>query len=128
MAALLSVAALIACTSDSGSVTALCQALDDGKGFATAFQDFDPTDAASALDQLRTARVELGGLKDVAPSAVKDELTVEIDYVQALIDALEALDQADAGEVAVTIQSVADAHPGVAAAASTLQTFATENC
>ena len=59
---------------------------------------------------------------------MKDELKVEIDYVQALIDALEALDQADAGEVAVTIQSVADAHPGVAAAASTLQTFATENC
>lgn len=128
MAALLSVAALIACTSSSGSVKALCQALDDGQGFATVFQDFDPTDAASALDQLRTARVELGGLKDVAPSAVKDDLEVEIGYVQALIDALEALDHADAGKVAVTIQSVADAHPGVAAAASTLQTFATENC
>ena len=128
MAALLSVAALIACTSSSGSVEALCQALDDGQGFATVFQDFDPTDAAGALDQLRTARVELGGLKDVAPSAVKDDLEVEIDYVQALIDALEALDHADAGKVAVTIQSVADAHPGVAAAASTLQTFATENC
>jgi len=128
VAALLGVAALVACTSGSGSTKELCEALDDGDGFATAFQEFDPTDAATALGQVRSARVKLGDLKDAAPDEVRDDLQVEIDYLQALIDALEALDDADATEVALTIQSVADAHPDVAAAATTLQKFATERC
>ena len=125
---LLGVATLVACTSGSGSTKELCEALDDGDGFATTFQEFDPTDAATALDQVRSARVKLGDLKDAAPDEMRDDLQVEIDYLQALVDALEALDDADATEVALTIQSVADAHPDVAAAAATLQEFATERC
>ena len=129
VAALLSVAALVACSSDSGSTKELCQALNDGPGFSNVFQGFDPTNATAALEQLRTARVGLGDLKDAAPGEVRDDLQVEIDYVQALIVALEPLERdADATEVALTIQSVADTHPDVAAAARTLQTFATERC
>ena len=117
------------CTDDGGSADELCQALSEGQGFASVFQDFDPTDAPAALVQLRTARVELGELKDVAPGDADDDLEVEIDYVQALIDALEPLGAAaDAAQVAATIQSVTDAHPEVGPAAARLEAFATQEC
>ena len=61
-------------------------------GVATTFQGFDPSDPEAALDQLRTARVTLGDLHDEAPDEVRDDLQVEIDYVQALIDALEQVE------------------------------------
>jgi hypothetical protein len=93
------------------------------------FEGFDPTDATVALEQLRTARVELGELKDVAPDEVTDDLQVEIDYVQALIEALEALDtDADATEVALTVQAVTDVHPDVPAASETLARFVADEC
>jgi len=93
------------------------------------FEGFDPTDAATALEQLRTARVELGTLKDAAPGEVRDDLEVEIGYVQALIDELEPLqDGVDALQVAASVQAVTDAHPDVAAAAATLEAFSTDRC
>jgi hypothetical protein len=126
--ALLSVVALVACTSASGSTKELCQALREGPGLASVFQGFDPTDATSALEQLRTARVALGDLKDAAPGEVRDDLQVEIVYVQALIDALEPLEDDDATRVALTIQAVTDAHPDVPTAAATLESFEAERC
>jgi hypothetical protein len=124
-----SVVAIAACSSDSGSTDELCQALGENPGFASVFEGFDPTDATAALEQLRTARVELGELKDVAPDEVGDDLQVEIDYVQGLIDALEALEpDADASEVALTVQSVTDVHPDVRDAAATLEQFAKDEC
>ena len=92
------------------------------------FQGFDPTDRESALDQLRTARVTLGDLHDAAPGEVRDDLQLEIDYVQALIDALEEVEPGDATESALQIQAVTDAHPGVDDAAANLAAFAEEEC
>lgn len=60
---------------------------------------------------------------------MSDDLQVEIDYVQALIDALEALEpDADSSEVALTVQSVTDVHPDVRDAAATLERFAKDEC
>ncbi len=116
------------CSSDSGSAETLCGAVADSQDLTAVFQGFDPSDPEAALDRLRTARVTLGELHADAPSEVRDDLQVEIDYVQALIDALEPVDPGDATEAALQVQSVTDAHPDVGAAAAALTDFASKQC
>lgn len=126
--AALAVIALAACNDDDGgSAEALCQAVAEGE-LAGTFQGFDPSDPEAALEQLRPARVSLGELLDEAPDEVRDDLEVEIDYVQALIDALDDVEPGDATESALQVQSVTDAHPGVAGAAAALTAFAEREC
>lgn len=120
--------ALVACTDDEGSADELCDAVAETGDVAATFQGFDPTDPETALDQLRPARVTLGDLLDVAPEEVRVDLQVEIDYVQALIDALEDVPSGDATEAALQVQSVTDAHPGVDEASANLVAFADEEC
>lgn len=100
----------------------------DGDGLAATFQGFDPTDPEAALEQLRAARVALGELLDDAPGGVADDLQVEVDYVQALIEALETVPPGDATEAALQVDSVTQAHPGVADAAAELTAFAQREC
>jgi len=119
---------LVACTEDEGSADELCAAVAESDAITSTFQGFDPTDPDAALEQLRAARVELGDLLDVAPEEVHDDLQVEIDYVQALIDALEQVPSGDATESALQIQSVTDAHPDVAQASANLAAFSDEEC
>jgi hypothetical protein len=120
--------ALVACTDDDDSAAELCEAVAESGALAATFQGFDPTDPEAALDQLRAARIALGDLLDVAPEEVRDDLQVEIDYVQALIDALEGVPPGDATESALQIQSVTDAHAGVDEASANLVAFAEEEC
>jgi hypothetical protein len=115
------------CREEEGSTEELCDAVAQGD-FAGTFADFDPTDPETALDQLRAARVELGDLHDAAPGEVRDDLQVEIDYVQALIDALEGVEPGDAAESALQVHAVTDAHPEVDEAAANLAAFAEEEC
>lgn len=117
-----------ACTGDGGSARDLCGALVDTEGITTQLQGFDPTDRDSALDLLRPARVTLGELRSQAPGEVRDDLQVEIDYVQALIDGLERVPAGDPAAAATEVQAVTDAHPGVADAAAELQAFADREC
>ena len=128
VAAALAVVALVACTEDEGSADELCEAVAASDGITSTFQGFDPTDPEAALEQLRAARVELGDLLDVAPEEVRDDLQVEIDYVQALIDALEDVPPGDATESALQIQAVTDAHTDVPEASANLAAFADEEC
>ena len=107
---------------------ALCEELANSEDIASTFQGFDPTDPEIALDQLRTARVTLGNLFDDAPEEVRDDLQVEIDYVQALVDALEDVAPGDAAESALRIQAVTEAHPDVDEAAADLAAYAEEEC
>jgi hypothetical protein len=125
--AILATTALVACTEDEGSADELCDAVA-ADGVTAVLQGFDPTDPEAALDQLRTARVELGDLHDASPDEVRDDLQVEIDYLQGLIDALEDVESGDATESALQIQAVTDAHPGVDEAAANLTAFAEEEC
>lgn len=121
-------AALIACGGDEGSAEELCEAVRSEPSITSAFQGFDPTDTEEALEQLRGARVTLGGLRDAAPSEVRDDLTVEIDYVQALIEGLEGVDGRDAAATIAVVQHVTAEHPEVGAAAAELAAFAAETC
>jgi hypothetical protein len=124
----LAVLAPAACGDDGGSPEQLCESLADADGVATQFQGFDPTDPEAALEQLRPARVTLGELLDDAPDEVRDELQTEIDYVQALIDALEEVPAGDSAEAAAQVQAVTTEHPDVAAAAAELAAYADREC
>ena len=126
--AALVLAALLPACRDEGSAAALCEELASTEGISSTFQDFDPTDPELALDQLRTARVTLGNLHEDAPDEVRDDLKVEIDYVQALVDALEQVAPGDASESTLRIQAVTDAHPDVEEAAAELAAYAEEEC
>lgn len=126
-ASLVAVVALLGCSDDEGSADELCAALAQAD-VTGLFADFDPTETESALDQLRTARVQLGQLHDAAPGEVRDDLQVEIDYVQALIEGLEQVPAGDPTAAAVEVQAVTDAHPDVQAAAEDLEAFAADHC
>ena len=125
---LLCVTALAACGGDKGSIDELCTALRADRSTSTVFSGFDPTDTERALEQLREARVTLGGLRDVAPDQVRDELDIEIGYVQALIDGLVGLDGSDPAQAVEIVRQVTDDHPKVAAAAASLASFSQEHC
>ncbi|MGV3759070.1 MAG: hypothetical protein ACO1PW_05930 [Actinomycetota bacterium] len=117
------------CSDDeAGSAEELCAALREQPSVATTFEGFDPTDVDQALEQLRSARVTLGELRDAAPSEVRDDLTVQIDYVQALIEELEPLGGADATEIVAAVQRVTAEHPDVEAAAAELSSFSATTC
>ncbi len=124
----LALALLVAACRDDGSAAALCEEVAGTEGIASTFQGFDPSDPEVALDQLRTARVTLGNLLDDAPEEVRDDLQVEIDYVQALVDALEDVAPGDATESALRIQAVTEVHPDVDEAAANLAAYADEEC
>lgn len=126
--ALLCVAALVACSDDAGSAEELCAAVREQPGVTSAFAGFDPTDTEQALEQLRAARVTLGELRVAAPSEVRDDLTVEIDYLQDLVEGLETVDEHDTAETVALVQRITDDHPGVADAAANLAAFAAESC
>jgi len=129
LAASVALPAAGACSGDDeGSAEELCAALRDQPSIATTFEGFDPTDVDGALEQLRSARVALGDLRDAAPSDLRDDLTVEIDYVQALIDALEPLTGADAVDIVAAVQQVTADHPEVEGAAAELSSFSESTC
>jgi len=129
LAASVALPGLGSCTADDeGSAEDLCTALRDQPSLPTTFEGFDPTDVDGALEQLRSARVALGGLRDASPSDLRDDLTVEIDYVQALIDALEPLTGADAVDIVAAVQQVTADHPEVEAAAAELSSFSESTC
>ncbi len=124
----MAVAAAAGCTDDGGSAEALCESLAEGDSLTATLAGFDPTHPESALDPLRTAGVQLGELHDAAPDDAAEPLPVEIDYVQALIEALELVEPGDGTEAALQVQAVSDAHPGVDEAAADLAAFADREC
>jgi len=121
---------LAACSADeSGSAEELCAELaSEGGSLATTFEGFDPTDTDAALDQLRQARVALGDLQDVAPGDVRDDLTIEIEYVQALIDGLVNVEAGQPAQAVAVVQQVTGEHPDVQAASDRLEAWASQTC
>lgn len=122
------VAATGACSSDKASPEELCTALRANPGVASTFTGFDPSDPRRALEQLRSARVTLGELRDAAPGEVRDDLDVEIDYVQALIEAVQQVEDGDANAAVEAVRQVTAAHPKVGDAAAALASYSREHC
>jgi hypothetical protein len=126
--AVLVCAALVACGGDDGSPEQLCAALRADPSITNAFAGFDPTDTDTALEQLRHARVTLGDLREAAPSEVRGDLSVEIDYIQALLEGLEGVDGRDAGEAVDVVRQVTADHPEVGEAAARLSRYTDRSC
>ncbi len=121
--------ALTACTDDGGgSAAELCAAIGDGQALSRVFEAFDPTDTDRALDQLRTARVRLGELHDLAPSEVQGALTTEIQYVQALIDGLEAAPADDPAAAVAAVNGLDEQRAAVEQANAELEAFEEREC
>ena len=116
------------CGGDEGSAKELCTALRANPGVAATFTGFDPSDPRRALEQLRSARVTLGELRDAAPGDVRDDLDVEIDYVQALIEGLEQVDDGDATAAVEVVRQVTAEHPQVPDASAALAAYSAESC
>ena len=131
-AAALCAVALVAsgggCSEDGGSAEELCAAVRRDPTTLSVFSGFDPSDASGALNRLRTARVSLGELRDAAPDEVRDDLDVEIAYVQALIDGLSSLEGTDAADAVEVVRQVTEDHPDVDEAAAELVAFSAEHC
>jgi hypothetical protein len=117
-----------ACSDDEGSAEELCAAVRRDPATLSAFDGFDPSDASDALDRLRTARVSLGELRDAAPDEVRDDLDVEIAYIQALIDGLSSLQGTDAADAVEVVRQVTEDHPDVEDASAALVAFSAEHC
>jgi hypothetical protein len=127
--ALLAIALAAGCSDDeAGSPEELCGALGDGQAFSAAFEGFDPTDTDTALEQLRDARVDLGRLREAAPSEVRGDVTVEIDYVQGLIEALEEAGPSDPTAAVGAVRQVTEEHPDVQQAADRLEAWTESTC
>lgn len=126
--AVIAVVALAACGDDGGSAGELCDIVRTDRTVGAVFAGFDPTDTERALEQLRAARVTLGELLDAAPDEVRDDLTTEIEYVQALIDGLEGVTDGDAERAVEVVQQVTDEYDTVGDAAAALAAFSQESC
>jgi hypothetical protein len=122
-------AGLGACSDDEGSTEELCEAVRGNTSVASLFDGgFDPTDTTAALDQLRSARVTLGELRDAAPGEVRGALAIEIAYIEALLDGLEQADEGEPAAIVRTVQRITDDHPEVPEAADELAAFTQEEC
>jgi hypothetical protein len=120
---------LFACSSDEeGSEEQFCAAVADRTAYAAVFEGFDPTAPERALEQLRTARVELGELRDVAPSEIHDELDTEIDGVQQLIEALEGVAPGDSAAAVDAVRAREDNLADVREASIALETYTDTTC
>lgn len=119
---------LVACGGDGGSAEKLCETVRSDRTVAAVFSGFDPTDTEHALEQLRAARVTLGELHDDAPDEVRGDLEIEIDYVQDLIEGIEATDGDDAAQAVDAVRRVTAEHDDVGEAAASLAAFSQEHC
>jgi hypothetical protein len=127
-ALVLAAVVLVACGGGGGSTEKLCKAVRSDHSIAAVFAGFDPTNTERALEQLRSARVTLGELRDAAPDEVRDDIDLEIDYVQALVDGIDGIDSGDSAQAVEVVRQVTADHPDVADAAAALSTWSGKNC
>jgi hypothetical protein len=128
-AATVAVTGLGACgDDDDGAVEAFCASVADREALAAVVDGFDYSDRDRALDQMRTARVELGELREDAPGEIRSDLDVQVDATETLIEALEG---APAGDPAATVEAVRAVQPDLAEveeAGARLEAWTREHC
>jgi hypothetical protein len=111
-----------------GSVEELCALVQDRSRFQRIVDDFDPSDVVRALDQLRTAQLELETLVDAAPSEVRSDLQLQADAVETMIDALESVDPNDTVAAAEALNAARAQLDDVPAATMRLEAWTREHC
>jgi hypothetical protein len=111
-----------------GSVEEFCALVQDRSRFQRIVDDFDPSDVVRALDQLRTAHLELETLVGAAPSEVRSDLQLQADAVEAMIHALESVDPTDTVAAAEALNAALAEIDEVPAATMRLEAWTREHC
>ncbi|HEY2815065.1 MAG TPA: hypothetical protein VGJ03_16480 [Acidimicrobiales bacterium] len=82
-------AAGTACSSGGGSTKAFCSTVRTGDNPLDLFDRYDPTDVATARDQLQRGVDRLQQMERAAPSEIHDDMQVLVDVGTKLIAALD---------------------------------------
>lgn len=122
------VGSVAACSDDGADPEAFCARSLDASRFAETFSEgFDPADVDGALAAFREARGEEQALRDLAPEAIRSDIDVLIDYLDQLIEGLEAEDP-DSNERPAVYDELRSRRDEVAAASGRIDQYVTANC
>jgi hypothetical protein len=113
---------------EHGSPEEFCALLADRGRYANVVEGFDPSDVTRSLDQLELARVHLQELWDAAPSEIRDDLAVQVDAVERMIQALEAVDADDSVAAVEALREAQGEFGDVRRSAANLERWSAENC
>jgi hypothetical protein len=78
-----------ACSSGGGSTKAFCDSVRAGENPLDVFDRYDPTNVATARDQLQRGVDRVKELERAAPSEIRDDLGVLVDVGSKLVVALD---------------------------------------
>ncbi len=91
--ALAAAVGLAACGgSGGGDVEAFCAAATDTDRFEAAFDQLDPMDVDGAIVTFEAARAELVELRTEAPSEVRQDIDLQVSFLDELTEGLVASD------------------------------------
>ena len=114
------IGALSACSDDHGNTKAFCASLRSGDNPVDVFDRYDPTNVATARQELQQGLDRLQQLERAAPSEVRSQVHVLVGVAQQLVT---TLDPSQVGKPPPDFQSefqrVRDASAAVTAFAST---------
>lgn len=127
---MLALTALVAACSDdsSGDLAAFCDAAADQQRFETVFDDLDPTDVQGALGTFREAREAQQALRELAPTAARNDIDVVIAFVDDLIAGLQPGRDIDGHGRPSVYQSLRPRFDEVEAAGDRLRVYVDTNC
>jgi hypothetical protein len=112
----------------SGSPEQLCSIVGSGR-FGELFQrGLDPTDTDQALAQLRAAAIDLGQLRDAAPSEVRSAVKDELAYISAVTQVLQDVSPDDPAAVVNAVNALKAQRDAAQAASATLQAYQRAHC
>lgn len=127
-AAVVLAATLTACSDDGADPEAFCARSLDTSHFAGIFDDeFDPENVTEALAAFGEARDEEQALRDLAPEAVRSDIDVLIDYLDQLIEGLEAVDP-DSAERPAVYDELRGRQDEINAASARIDQYVSANC
>ena len=114
--------------SKGGSAEQLCGIVGSGR-FGELFQQgLDPTDTDRALAQLRAAAVDLGQLRDAAPSEVRSSVKDEMAYISAVTKVLQDVSPDTPAAVVNAVNALKAQRDKAEAASATLQGYQDAHC
>lgn len=120
--------ALGACGDDGGGQESFCARSAEVSEFADTFgAGFDPLDVDAALEAFTEARDEEQALRDAAPEVIRADFDVLIDYLDQLIEGLEAVDP-DSTERPPIYDELRSRSDEVAAASGRIEQYVRTNC
>jgi hypothetical protein len=110
-----------ACSGGGGSTKAFCDALRSGDNPLDVFDRYDPTNRATARDQLQRGVDRMKQLEQAAPSEIRGDMQVLVDVGSKVVSALDPSGSTAAADFGADAQRVTDASAAV-------RTFASAHC